>query len=797
MLDTDLSHFTRDISNRNYIQKKSLTELISPINYTWKELFRLMNKIKIIWHMKKFDNSFTNDSQSLNKYIYSNLKYCNNVPNLRNKNNIIENEINSMFQTKLFDYFSEEIKLFKYYDELFERKEYTPKTEQNECLFGEFVVEFKNMLYNIQKNKRSMRQLKKLRWYIIMDDDNFFEDEVKKDNCIFNISNGEFLFDFSKEIQNINDSFDEEELEIIYNEYKNNEKNMDNLDEIIEKNIINDKLIDKLLKNENNSFFYIIKLIYLSFNIFCKTSICHLLNSFSSSNDNEFDDGKLLINEYLKTFNNYVDTCLLINKKCLNLNIAMNYLYKSLFENYPNFPKFSIFRMCIRIWFSEANTYLIGKNTLLEKIRKNITSVFSCNLKEELFNKMENKLKNNCNIFSKSANYNKEKSFSLSSSYMLFKSDNESFKDKLNYYSPSSLGFVNDYDNSDKQYKIMEKGLSIINDTFSNEYSVHLLFLSSIDTNSFFYGLVNDFNNSIKYYIDKVFKECISDKTFDEAKNVIDNIFLYFDNYFFKMKIIPKLKQNIYESAHINIKKNILEYIKKIYLNNVCGKESNIFTSNNIISSAKTNFSSSNNLKSSSIFELNPFDLENDNNSDNENAEINNEEEIVDYIMKNTSYDENNQKLKNEIKIKIEEINKEINIYDLFNSNENWYEQQMSKIQENDLKIIEELCAHNFSCFTFNKIKRYLLSYSLQYDWDFIKRAKNLQKFIGKIEENENDDIEMIGDGNNNNNELGLNYFNDENNNEVDFNYFNNLNNIGNNNNNLGGINLKNSFFGY
>ena len=154
MLDTDLSHFTRDISNRNYIQKKSLTELISPINYSWKELFRLMNKIKIIWHMKRFDNSFTNDLQSLNKYIYSNLKYCNNVPNLRNKNNIIENEINSMFQTKLFDYFSEEIKLFKYYDELFEKKQYTPKIEQNESLFGEFVIEYKNILYNIQNNKK-------------------------------------------------------------------------------------------------------------------------------------------------------------------------------------------------------------------------------------------------------------------------------------------------------------------------------------------------------------------------------------------------------------------------------------------------------------------------------------------------------------------------------------------------------------------------------------------------------------------------------------------------------------------
>ena len=55
----------------------------------------------------------------------------------------------------------------------------------------------------------------------------------------------------------------------------------------------------------------------------------------------------------------------------------------------------------------------------------------------------------------------------------------------------------------------------------------------------------------------------------------------------------------------------------------------------------------------------------------------------------------------------------------------------------------------------------------------------------------------MIGNSNNNNDELGLNYFNDENNNDIDLNYFNNLNHIGNINNNLGGINLKSSFFDY
>lgn len=801
MLDTDLCPFTRDISKRNYFQRKNSTELISPINYTWKQIYKFMNKIKLIWHMKKFDNSFTLDSQTLNKFIYSNLKYCNNAPNLRNKNKIIESDINSMFQTNLFDYFSQERKLFNLYDNLFEKKEYIPKKDQDdEILFGEFIIKYKDILYNIQKNKKSMRQLKKLRWYIIMDEDNFVDDEIKKDNVIFNISNSEFLFDFSKEVQNSNDSFDENEIKIIYDEYKknDNDKNVDKLEEIYEKNIINDKLIDKLLKNENNPFFYIIKLIYLSINIFCKATICHLLNYFSNLNDIRYDDGKLLINEYLKAFNNFVDSCILINKKCVNINLAMNYLYKSLFENYPNFPKFSIFRMCIRIWFSEANTYLIGNNTLLGKIKNNITSVFSSNIKDELFNKMEENLKNKFNIFSKSANYNKVKSFSLSSSYMLFKSDNESFKDNLNIYSPSPFGFINDYDNSDKQYKIMEKGLSIINDTFSNEYSVHLLFSSSIDTNSFYYELVNNINNSIKHYITKIFSIYIDEKKF-EVKDVIDNIFLYFENYFFKMKIIPKLRQNIYESVYINIKNNLFEYIKNIYLNNICKKEkTNISSSNNIISSAKTNFSSNlnfkSNLKSSSIFDLNnSFDMEEEENNNNDNIE-NTEKEIVDYIMKKTAYDVNNKLLYDEIKKEIENINQEKNIYELFNSNEKWHEQNMGEIQGNDLKIIEELCSHNFSFFTFNKLKRYLLSYSLQYDWNFIKKVKNLQKYIGKIEENDNDDIEMID----NNNQLGLNYFND-NDEEGDLNYFNNLNNIGNinNNNNIGGLNLKSSFFDY
>ena len=63
-----------DIKNKKYKTKngksENFKELFSPLNYTWKELFKLMNKIKIIWHMNKFDNTFNLDLQSLNKFIY-------------------------------------------------------------------------------------------------------------------------------------------------------------------------------------------------------------------------------------------------------------------------------------------------------------------------------------------------------------------------------------------------------------------------------------------------------------------------------------------------------------------------------------------------------------------------------------------------------------------------------------------------------------------------------------------------------------------------------------------------------
>ena len=181
MLNTDeinpISSFNYN-SNiiRSNVPKKNSFNSTNPNNYSWKELFIIMNKIKYTWHMKKFDNIFTLDMQSLNKCMYRNLKYCDKMQNLSLRNNILINDINSFFQTNLFDYLIQEQKVFDYYDDLFQKNQIYPKNDDN-IFFADFVIKYKEIFNSIKNNKKSKRQLKKLRWYIVYDEDNYYEDE--------------------------------------------------------------------------------------------------------------------------------------------------------------------------------------------------------------------------------------------------------------------------------------------------------------------------------------------------------------------------------------------------------------------------------------------------------------------------------------------------------------------------------------------------------------------------------------------------------------------------------------------
>jgi len=781
MLEDNLNPFIKNNQQKIIFHTNQIIEFISPINYSWKQLYKIMNKIKIIWRLDKFDINYTLNKQELHKIIYTNLKYCDKIPNLELKNNILTSDINSFFQSNLFDIIPKEKKLYDEYDNLFSKKQYIPKKDENgKALFEEFIIKFKDLYYLIQKNNKSMKQLKKMRWYMILDEDNFFEDEFKKgQGNIFDTKTNLFFVYYNNSKDNDDNLFEQTEKEAIYKEYLEIEKNKigDNLEEIYEKYIINDELIEKLLKKEKNPLFYLVKLIYLTISTFCKSSIGHLLYVFHNTEETKREERKaILINEYLKFFNNFVDSCSIIDDKCVNINIAMNYLYQSLFEEYPKYPKFSIYRMCLKIWFAEINTHLIGKNTLLYEIRDILSSTFSETLKEELLNKMEQKDKSD-NLQTKSMNYEKSKSFNLSTSFLLFNSFNTpSFTNQMNNLYPQ-LGSLNVYDNGDKQYKILEKGLSIINDTFSNEYSVYYLNSSKIDTNNFYDNLVCTLEKSISYYISEVFNVYIYDKK-SCVKFIIDNIFDFFDNYFFKNFLIPNFRNKIYEAVYSSVKDNLMELAKNKFIEKDNSTNNNMeynINKNSVFGSAKTNWSS--NLKSSSIFDLDADNLGNNFNF-SENIQIKTEEykkEIINYIIKNTSFESNNTNLYTQIEQKLEIINEQINLYDICTSISKWHNDHISMIKKNDQRVNDEIWKlPNSIPDKFNHVKRYLLSYSLQYDWEFIKKVKILEK---EYKINQDDDC-MIED------ELGNDYVGD-------------LDNIDQGNNIIGngGFNLKSSYF--
>ena len=103
-------------------EKLLIPEFIKLKNISWKSLYNLMNKTRNIWRMKHFNNELTLEFQSLSQFIFSKLKSCQENLNLREKNLVLENDINTEFQTILYDFLYDEQELYAYYDELFKQK---------------------------------------------------------------------------------------------------------------------------------------------------------------------------------------------------------------------------------------------------------------------------------------------------------------------------------------------------------------------------------------------------------------------------------------------------------------------------------------------------------------------------------------------------------------------------------------------------------------------------------------------------------------------------------------------------
>ena len=746
-----------------------------------------MNKVKILWRIKHFNNELTLEFQSISKDIFAKLKSCPENLNLREKNIILENDINTEFQTILFDFLYDEQELYAYYDDLFEQKKYIPKNKN--IPFSSFIKNYQNLFLNIYNDEKKIKRLKKLRWYMAFDEDNFLtfspstmfsfynNDEEENENNELNIlnNNNNNLSLYGS------DSYNEKEKDRIYQNFINNNESLNIKNDLKEYKeiIISEDVINNLLDKEENPLFYLIKLISITITIFCRETICYLSSIYNDNNSVE------IIKIYIKRFNNFVQAAKYINSQCENINVVMNYLDKDILKSYPHFPKFSIFRLCIKIWYNEMCSILTIDNcSLLTKIKNITIKLFSKYIFEDLTNNKNSFQSFLLNSGQGSGIFFKSKGdFNLSTSISLFNSNSNSNNQTL---SSTICPFGSYYEDSNIKYIIIEKNLSIIYETFSDEYSVYLFNLSNIETNNYYEEIENNIIDIIESNIKKMFYNNIHINNNDNKsliKKIVDKILNYFNNYFYSQKIINKLKKRIFLT--------IIRVLKNLIFEQIEIKLKEIKSNNN------TNIK--NNELNTNLIEINL------------NEKYINELKL--YLFEKKINIENNELKKNIIKINIIE-----NIFEVLSDMDKWLEKEIKIIENMDKKVLKELDKNNISS-NYNNLQRYLLSFSVKNNWEIIKKIRTIENYHQKINNKKdnninnssslrqsiniftvNNDLDNLNNFYNEdlNNFGNIDYFGEQNN-DLNNNNFTNINNNNNDNNFLSGLNnLKSSnfFFG-
>ena len=645
----------------------------------------MMNKIKYIWRTQHFNTEFTLELQKLSEIVFSKLKSCEENMTLRKKNFLLENDCNTEFQILLFDFLFEEEELYSNYDEIFEQKKLDMKsnfTNNKKYLFNPFIKNYKNIFLDIYNNRKKIDCLKKLRWYILFDNENFSEENYFANSMLFKESDDLYMKnDYNN---NLNDSFDEKQKEIIYNKFIAKDESLLINNDINEKKefIMSEKVIDILLNEETNPLLYLIKLIFLSIIIFCKETMCHLNVIYDEKKSEN------IIKEYTKRFNNFIQAAKYINTQCQNLNIITNYLDKEILMGYPHFPKFSIFRLCLKIWYSEMSSILTEDNTsLLTKIQKSLIKLFYdytnddfnniLNNKNSSYNSFQSFLTNsgkNSNLFFSSDS----KNYSLSTSVSIFNSNEQTLETTF-------CPFGSLYEDNFAKYFLIEKGLGIVYETFSDEYSVYLLNKSDLDTNNYYNEIEKNFLEIIENGIKrKINENLINNKENDDIttiKNLKEKILNYFGSYFYDKKIINKLKFKVYSSFINVLKKIIFEYIYNKIKEN----------------------SSNNNIKINTNIKLDEK-----------------------YITELKQHFPNNQKIN--IEKQIYGINCIENLFSILFELDKWIEKETQNFKNLDKKIIKELDKKNISS-SYNALQKYLLSYSIENKWEILKKIRAIENY--------------------------------------------------------------------
>ena len=285
---------------------------------------------------------------------------------------------------------------------------------------------------------------------------------------------------------------------------------------------------------------YIIKLLSLTLTGYCSI-VVNYINDISRSNN--------IIYEYNLRYKNYCQMAIDLNEKYQNLSICINYLYDSIHFTKISKPKFSIIRLCMRIWNNSCLNKI--KNNIITSMRLYGEEIIKTNLRE-LINNIPSSLNSTFSV-----------STDVSSQYLIY------INNPLNKF-------------NDSFYEMF----SLINDTLCDEYNVykinHSYFndsneLVSIIENNYINSLTNQINNVIISYCNT---NDPNNTNYSTLYSFIKNFIIYLKNNTYNIfsKLIPKFRMKIFESVYYIFKLHINEIILNIFLN----IKNNINNDNNI-----------------------------------------------------------------------------------------------------------------------------------------------------------------------------------------------------------------------
>ena len=659
---------------------------ISPFKYSWKKFLILSKKIDANWTINKFPNKYNKQLLDIKKFLYNNLKSyeCFNVDiSIQKIYFILQSEFNSNFQKKMYNYFNYEENVYKFYEDLFKKKQF--KLRINNLPMETFLINF-NYFYNLVKRDKSQKKLlKKLRWYCLFDDEMFYRQKN------ININENKMMIDNEEQIDS---EFEEDENENLLkesyvfdiNKVNNNaKKNFDfSIKDKIDDLIFNDQLINEYLSNEKNELFHIIKCISLTCSNYCEFTMNFLYISYS---DNKYS----FIKEYDKRYKNYVDCAFEFNNHLENINVVINFLYESFYYNYPKIPKFSIFRLMMNIWYSKITCIINEKNeSILTYLKTSIISIFSNYISNDLDKILNSKINKqfhsiNQNHLKSNNNLNLSLKETKDSSVL-------SIQNSYRIISPFGTYYEDDY----IHYYILEEALNFIYDTFFNEISVYQINSTNLETNNVYDEIEKEIVNIIKNKIFELFNLTKKNNKKINEKIIVESIFEYFNIYFYQKRIINKLKLKIFQT----IKENLNLILMKILL-----EKFNFYLIKSDINLIK-NISS--NLKCpNEDIQIIINQLKNVLNSFQNNLTNEQKNSIIFYFYTNDSFDQKNF----------------IDLINFVNNKFNEIEMELLKINK---KVAKHLYKENLP-FNLRDYYKNLYNYSIKPSWKIICKIKKIE----------------------------------------------------------------------